>query len=65
MKRVFNIPIRTTETEWKRRMRRCVRRARYVIFLRKSRIERVRVVNELTGDGNVKRDQSMFVKRQI
>jgi hypothetical protein len=34
----------------------CVRIARYVMFLRESRVERSRVVNELTGDGNVEKE---------
>jgi hypothetical protein len=33
------------------------------LLLRKWRVERTRVVNELTGDGNVRREQSMLAKR--
>jgi hypothetical protein len=34
------------------------------VFLRELRVERARMVNELTGDGNVIREQSMFATHQ-
>jgi len=42
----------------------CARKALFVLLQSESRVERSRVVNELTGDGNVTREHSMFAKRQ-
>jgi len=35
------------------------------VSLGELRVERARMVNELTGDGNVARDQSMLATHQI
>ena len=39
------------------------RRALCAMLQKESRVERPRVVNELTGDGNITREHSRFVKR--
>jgi len=43
----------------------CARRALISSLQKKLRVERTRMVNELTGDGNVTREQSMLAKRQL
>src|SRR5690348_7985488 len=35
------------------------------VLREESRVERSRVINELTGDGNITKEHSMFVKHQI
>ena len=39
-------------------------KAHLVLFLTELRVERSRMINELTGDGNVTKEQSMLIKCQ-
>jgi hypothetical protein len=50
--------------ETQREKEQCVRRALVTSLQKKLRVERTRMVNELTGDGNVTWGQSMLAKRQ-